>query len=82
MLPCSEDTLRRIPLDELPVYRAGKSNLYLREDVIHFLRTHRRLGPARAGPSDELTTNIDALIHEMVEPDPVDVREPSERTAG
>ena len=82
VLRCSEDTLRRVPLGQLPVYRVGKSNLYLREEVIQFLRAHKLHRPGAASLSDELTTDIDALIHEMVEPDPVDVREPSERTAG
>ena len=82
MLRCSEDTLRRVPLDQLPVYRVGRSNLYLREEVIQFLRAYRLYRPGAASLSDGLTTGVDALIHEMVEPHPVDVREPSERTAG
>ena len=81
ILRCSEDTLRRVPLDQLPVYRVGKSNLYLREEVIQYLRGHRQLKPGAEDLPDEPTTGIDALIHEMVEPNPVDVREPSERTA-
>lgn len=82
MLRCSEDTLRRVPWDELPVYRVGKSNLYLREEVIAFLRAHRLYRPGAAGLSDDLETDVDALIRDVVEPNPVDVREPSERTAG
>ena len=82
MLRCSEDTLRRVPLGQLPVYRVGKSNLYLREEVIQFLRAHKLHRPGAASLSDILATGVDALIHEMVESDSVDVREPSERTAG
>ena len=50
--------------------------------VIQFLRSHRLHRPGAPDLSDELTTGIDALIREMAEPNTVDVREPSERTAG
>ncbi len=46
ILRCTVDTLRRIPKDELPVYRGpGRSNLYLREDLKQFVRS-RRILPA------------------------------------
>ena len=41
LLQCSPDTVRRVPRDRLPVYRVGKRNLYLREDVIRFVRSCR-----------------------------------------
>ncbi len=42
MLHCAVDTVRRIPRDELPVYRGpGRYNLYLREDLIRYVRTRR-----------------------------------------
>ncbi len=40
LLRCSPDTVRRIPRDRLPVYRVGKCNIYLREEVIRYLRSH------------------------------------------
>ncbi len=46
ILRCTVDTLRRVPRDQLPVYRGpGRSNLYLREDLKQFLRS-RRILPA------------------------------------
>jgi hypothetical protein len=42
ILRCTVDTLRRIHRDELPVFRGpGRGNLYLREDVIEFVRSRR-----------------------------------------
>lgn len=41
LLRCSSDTVRRIPRDRLPVYRPGKRNLYLRDDLIRFIRSCR-----------------------------------------
>ena len=42
MLHCAVDTVRRIPRDELPVYRGpGRYNLYLRDDLIRYVRTRR-----------------------------------------
>ena len=55
LLRCSVDTLRRVPKDELPVYRGpGRKHLYLREDVIRFVRCRRITGP-----------DIDNLLHEI-----------------
>ena len=46
ILRCTVDTLRRVPRDQLPVYRGpGRSNLYLREDLKQFVR-RRRILPA------------------------------------
>ncbi len=51
ILRCTVDTLRRIPRDQLPVYRGpGRKNLYLREDLMQFLRA-RQIPP---GVSEEL----------------------------
>lgn len=80
MLRCSEDTLRRVPRDELPVYRVGKANLYLREEVIRYVRVHKMVGPSTGLP-DELAADIDGLIRGVIDSGTVDVREPSERTA-
>ena len=55
ILHCAVDTVRRIPRDELPVYRGpGRYNLYLREDVIRYVRTRRVIGP-----------NIDRMLAEI-----------------
>ena len=56
LLECSVDTVRRIRRDWLPVYRVGKCNIYLRDDVIRYLRLHCRV---QAGP------DIDKLISEI-----------------
>ena len=47
VLRCAEDTVRRIPRDELPVYRPGKRNLYLRDDLLRYIRS-RRVGQSAA----------------------------------
>ncbi len=57
LLSCSTDTLRRIPLDDLPRYKVGKCHLFLLEDVIRFLRNHRRVG---------CQPGIDALLSKTV----------------
>ncbi len=47
--------LRRVPRDQLPVYRGpGRSNLYLREDLRRYVRS-RRILPA---VSDELLREV------------------------
>ncbi|MBI4184171.1 MAG: helix-turn-helix domain-containing protein [Proteobacteria bacterium] len=54
LLRCARDTVRRIPRERLPVYRPGKRNLYLREDLIRFIRSCRVERP-----------DIDTLISEL-----------------
>ena len=52
---CSVDTARRIPKDELPVYRGpGRSRLYLREDLITYLKSRRIDAPISAEFLDEV----------------------------
>ena len=78
LLHCSVDTLRRIPSDELPVYRVGKSNLYLKDEVIEFVRTKR----VREIPNhldQESVQFIDELLEDVLDSTTVDVREPSTR---
>lgn len=41
VMRCSVDTVRRIPRDELPYSRPGLRNLYLREDVVKYVRRRR-----------------------------------------
>jgi len=77
ILRCSSDTVRRISLEELPVYRVGKCNLYLREEVIRYLRS-KRVEPTSV---DDLVFHLDAQTRGVVESLPVDVRRrPSRRT--
>ena len=56
LLQCSPDTVRRVPRDRLPVYRVGKRNLYLREDVIRFVRSCR---------VTSVKLDVDSLISEI-----------------
>ena len=51
---CRTDKVRRISPDELPVYRGGKRNLYLCDEVVGYLRT-RRIG----------NFDVDNLVHEV-----------------
>lgn len=55
LLRCAPDTVRRIPRDRLPVYRPGRRNLYLREDLIRYVRSCRVEPPAA----------LDALLTEI-----------------
>lgn len=77
ILRCAEDTLRRVPYDELPAHRVGKANLYLREDVIRYVRSRRVGGESPAS----LAQDVGALIDDVLDMDHVDVREPSRRRA-
>ncbi|MBF0622819.1 MAG: helix-turn-helix domain-containing protein [Magnetococcales bacterium] len=53
ILRCTVDTLRRIHKEDLPVYRGpGRCNLYLRDDLLAFIRS-RRIVPEI--PQDLLT---------------------------
>lgn len=56
VMRCSLDTVRRIPSTELPFSRVGKMNLYLREDVLRYIRSQRVTGTA---------INVDALLAEI-----------------
>ncbi len=77
LLHCSIDTLRRIPKEELPVYRGpGRKHLYLREDIIRFVRCRRITGP----DIDNLLREIEtAVLHS--EPDSVRGRSSARRTS-
>ncbi len=81
ILRCSEDTLRRVPVSQLPVYRIGKANLYLRDDVLRFVRSRRVVRPNADVLIDEVVRDIDGRSPGMITSDPVDVREPSKRRA-
>ena len=61
LLHCSVDTLRRVPKEELPAYRGpGRKHLYLREDIIRFVRCRRITGP----DIDNLLREIEtAVVH-------------------
>lgn len=47
MLGCSVDTVRRIPRSELPASKPGKRVLYLKEDVIDYIRQNHDVSSAR-----------------------------------
>jgi hypothetical protein len=79
VLHFSADTLRRIPDAELPVYRVGKNNLYLREDILRYVRS-RRVGKAPADCAPDGGENrVAAPIQEVLGSASVDAREPSIR---
>ena len=74
LLRCSPDTVYRIHRDELPRGRPGKHNIYLRDDVIRYVRLHCRVEPRPE--VDELLSEIEADLLES----PTDgVRERSHR---
>lgn len=62
MLRCSVDQVRRIPRSDLPAYEGpGKHLLYLREDVIRYVRSRPRKGAADlAGQSTKGTKRRNA----------------------
>jgi excisionase family DNA binding protein len=84
LLHCTEDTLRRVPNEELPAYRVGRKNLYFREDVIRFVRS-KRVRPSLRNPQNSAEklseADIDALIQDVLDSDQVDARKRSERKA-
>lgn len=50
LLHCSIDTLRRIPIDELPTYEGvGRSVLYLRSDIEDYVRARKKVAKRGTG---------------------------------
>ena len=78
LLHCSVDTLRRIEPAELPYSRVGKTNLYLRDDLIAFVRKRRIRQPPSISRQDA-SDAVDALIQSVLHTDVVDAREPRKR---
>ena len=74
-LCCSPDTVRRIPRDRLPVYRVGKSNIYLREDLIRYVKS------CRVQPTATIERIIADIAENVVGSSPDGVRERSQRRA-
>lgn len=81
ILLCSIDTIRRIPAEDLPVYRIGKSNLHFRDEVLRFVRSRRVSAPCSVNSATKHAGAIDTLIHEMLGSNSVDAREPPLRRA-
>ncbi|PQA85839.1 helix-turn-helix domain-containing protein [Hyphococcus luteus] len=91
VLRCTEDTVRRIPRNDLPVHRVGKSNLYFREDLLRFVRTRpiRQSGAAERVDHDEHGARVkDAeaekakvadLVRAVLDCKAIDAREPSNK---
>lgn len=79
VMRCSVDTVRRIPLDDLPVYRVGRSNLYLREEVIRFLRTRHVRRTDIEAVLAEVLESVDERIPRVVDSEPVGARRRSGR---
>ena len=81
VLRCSVDTLRRVSLSELPAYRVGRHNLYLREDVIRFLRKRRVERPNVDELLEEIAGTVEGDSGSVVGFEPVGVRGlPARRT--
>lgn len=90
-LRCTEDTVRRIPRTDLPVYRVGKSNLYFREDLLRFVKTR----PVRQGAAAERVNQdehgarvkdaeaekakVAELVRAVLDCKAIDAREPSNK---
>ena len=74
ILHCSVDTLRRVPVSELPFYRVGKRNLYLRDDIIRFIRMRRVERPNIDNLLEEITSAVDCDSEGMVDFNLVGVR--------
>lgn len=90
-LRCSEDTVRRIPRAELPVYRVGKANLYFREDVLAFVRrrgvapvekTNGRSVKSTGGAPTQSEGDVDRFLEEVLGFETADASKPAERRAG
>jgi hypothetical protein len=63
MLGCSVDHARRIPRNELPAYRGpGRWLLYLRDDVIRYLRTRRVMDEHIDRPSIDAEPRLSASV--------------------
>ena len=82
LLHCSEDTLRRVPCDELPIYRVGKTNLYFRDDVLRFVRTKRVSRDGWRGETHTLDLeecDVDRVTQRVLGSPKVDARKLSKR---
>jgi hypothetical protein len=61
-LHMSADTLRRVPTDQLPRFKAGKETLYYAADLDRFVRTHRLVrGSNDAALANSATLDLDAI---------------------
>ncbi len=55
ILSASVDTIRRIPKDDLPVYSGpGRRNIYLREDLMRYLKPRRIDAPVSSSFMDAI----------------------------
>jgi hypothetical protein len=55
ILKCVVDTVRRIPKEDLAVYKGpGRSNLYLRESLVEYIKQHRIEAPIDASFIEEV----------------------------
>lgn len=75
LLHCTEDTIRRVPDEDLPAYRVGRKNLYFREDVLRFVRS-KRVRKTYENPQNSAKythrNDVDDLIQDMLNSDQVD----------
>lgn len=59
MLWCSADSVRRIPIDDLPVYDGpGRFNLYVRSDVLAYLKNRKRLRRRGSGLGGSVAPSV------------------------
>jgi hypothetical protein len=81
MMRCSVDTVRRIPHDELPVYRVGRENLYFREDVVRFVRTRHVSRTDVETVLADVLDRVEERIPSMIDSELVGARRRSKRRA-
>lgn len=79
LLRCAVDTVRRIPREELPIYRVGRENLYLREEIIRYVRSRRVRSVSVDHLLDDVLSGLEREIPRVIDSEPVDVRGRSSR---
>jgi excisionase family DNA binding protein len=79
LMRCSVDTVRRIASEELPIYRVGRENLYLREEILRYVRSRAVTSASVDELLDDVLSGLEAEIQGVVGSEPVVVRERSSR---
>ena len=72
LLHCSEQELRKTPLEELPRYNRGKTIIFIWRDVIDYLKRFRRVSRFPRKDSFAVTDKLISEISDKVLPSPHD----------